>query len=253
MDTRASVSKIRKIVTIVTIIAFLFVLAFLFYPNFFKDRLDYDVYKLTYQFLLLVVIGGAISFLFTLYIKLREEEANRKEKKEIKRNEEKNLQRKLYNDFVQAYNDGKKIRRFLRARTRMLSVNENEKAIMIKTVRYDELMKELTILQLKFESFWEEVNANQSIFSRPGDVTTLSDNLEKIEKYLNKIVGEYEDRFYSYPNQFYIDKVSFMPLNKLTILQEFIAKYKDAKQFEEQFKKAFKKVTEVLLKELTSV
>ena len=251
MDTQAPVSKVRKIATIVTIVAFLFVLGFLFRPDFFKDRLDYDVYKLTYQFLLLVVIGGAISFLFTFYIKLKEDETKSKEKKEIKRNEEKNLQRKLYNDFVQAYNDGKKIRRFLRARTRILSVHEDQKTIMIKTVRYDELMKELTTLQLKFEFFCEEVDSIKNIFSRPENVKTLSKNLKNIEEYLNKMIGEYEDCFYSYPNQSFTEDVSLMALDNLSILKEFIAKYNDAKEFK-QFKEASQNVTKILLEELTS-
>ena len=206
MSTRLTAQKIGGTAIIVTIVAFLGVLAFIVSPDFFKNRLDPEVFKLTYQFLLLTVIGAAITFLFSFYTKARDE-----------RKEERILQLKFYNDFSQAYNDGKEIRRFLRARARKRVDNPEEKAIHIKTAQYDELMQKLTTLQLKFEFLHDEVISNKDLFSATGEAERLIVNLENIEKYLNKMVGEYEKCFELYPNQYFIDEVSYFPLDKLDL------------------------------------
>jgi hypothetical protein len=252
MDTKKTTAKIRNTALSVTIISFLLVVAFIISPNFFKSRMEDEVYKLTYQFLLLTVIGSAITFLFTFYVKLREEAAKQKELEETRTKEKKSLQRKFYNEFIQAYNDGKKIRRFLRARVRKISTaNPNQETILLKTDRYDELMKELTVLQLKCEFFCDEVSSNPDLFAS-GDVKRLSENLTKIQEYLNQIVDEYENCYRSFPGQSFIDQVDYIPLDNLDRLKEFISKYKEATCFKHQFKKAAGEVSEILLKVLTS-
>ncbi len=247
MNINFTIEKIRNIALVITSAAFFLVASFVLNPGFFTTRLNDEVFKLTYQFLLLVVIGGSISFLFTFYAKLREEQVRKKEQDDAKEKEKKLLQRKFYRDFIEAYNDGKKIRRFLRARTRKLQIDAtDQQEVLLKTDRYDELMKELTVLQLKCESFYDEVVANELLF-KAGNVKMLSQNLKSIEDYLNQIVSEYENCFTQHPNQSFIDEVQYLQLEKLSKLKEFISPYKEATCFKHQFKKAAQNVTEILL------
>ena len=113
-------------------------------------------------------------------------------------------------------------------------------------------MQELTALQLKFEFLRDEVISNESLFSATGEVQCLTDKLTNIEEYLNQIVGEYEKCFESYPNQYFISEVSYLSLDKLDNLKEFICKYAEATRFKDQFKGAANKVSKVLLNILTS-
>lgn len=252
MDIKKTAAKARKAALAATIVSLLLVVAFILFPRFFKDRLDYDIFKLTYQFLLLTVIGGTITFLFTFYMKLREEQARREEQKKARRKEKRSLQRKFYTEFSQAHNDGKKIRRFLRARTRQLSFDaQNKEMILLRTDRYDELLKELTILQLKFESLLDEVKSNPELFAT-GDVNSLTENMEKIEEYLNQMVSEYENCYRFHPNQSFIDDVSYLPLANFDKLKEFIGPYKEATCFKYQFKVAARNVSKILLGILAS-
>jgi hypothetical protein len=252
MTIETTAAKIKSAAISVTVVSFLLVIAIIIFPGFFKGRLDYDIFKLTYQFLLLTVIGGLVTFLFSFYIRLREEQARQKEQATAKRKEERSLQRRFYNEFTGAYNEGKKIRRFLRARTRKLSTsNQHQEIILLKTERYDELLKELTILQLKFEFFYDEVSSNPELFAA-GDVKSLAENLKKMEEYLNQMVGEYEQCYTLYPNQYFLEEVPFIALENFDKLKEFIGRYKDATGFRHQFKKAADKVSGLLVGVLTS-
>ena len=101
MNIDFTLEKIRNTALLITSVAFFLVVSYLLNPDFFKSRLDYDVFKLTYQFLLLTVIGGFITFLFTFYVKLREDQVRKKEQDDAREKEKKLLQRKFYSEFIQ--------------------------------------------------------------------------------------------------------------------------------------------------------
>jgi hypothetical protein len=251
MPAKHSSSRIGIAAAILTALVMFGVILFITNQKYLQneDNLGAEVFKLSYQFLLITVIGGAVTYLFTRYIKIQDEIIKDREKEETKRGEEKGLQRKFYNDFKKAYNKVKKIRRFLRARARILSKDMgSEETIILKTVRYDEQMQILTKLQLKFEFFRDVVGANPELL-KTNDVLGY---LKSIESYLNKIVGEYEDTFRNFPNQYYIDEVPTLPIDKLPRLAEFIIKYKKATCFKEQFVEPAKNMAQSLLKLVTS-
>jgi hypothetical protein len=106
-------------------------------------------------------------------------------------------------------------------------------------------MKELTILQLKCEFLYEEVGANKNLFTGTGQLEKLQSKLETLEKYLNGLVGEYEDCHLLYPDKYYIEDIPFMPLDKLENLKEYISK--DAHRFKCNFKEPSDTVIKVLL------
>src|SRR6187397_3011079 len=127
METKSFPSKLTIAIIAITLLAFAGVLWFIIYPNQLKAWLDEEVFKLVFQFLLLIVLGGLVTFLFTSFTKEKEKTLKDNENKEIKKSEKKNLQHKFHNDFIQSYNSVKLIRRMLRARARILSIDEKDK------------------------------------------------------------------------------------------------------------------------------
>jgi hypothetical protein len=72
--------SIPVIATFITILAAVGVFMFLKFQTYLKANIDLELFKYCFQFLLLVVIGGAVTLLFTSYTKLRDEKIKAKEK-----------------------------------------------------------------------------------------------------------------------------------------------------------------------------
>lgn len=178
------------------VLAAIGVVAFTVWITILMRWLGPDVYKLTYQFLLLTVFGGAVSWLFTLHSKLREDNQKAKEKALTRRTEEKLLLRKLYSNIIQAYNAAKRARRLLRATARCFSSDGNSLNVtMIILEPYEKQMQEIIDIQLQFETFIDEVESNPTLFSGGAGPTVLKGHLKSIEGYLNDIIDEYENLY----------------------------------------------------------
>src|SRR5213596_2092945 len=110
--------KKQTLTVIVTVLALslLGIIAFLVKPAQIKEQLGEDVFKLTYQFLLLVVIGGALSLIYQEFQYQRDQDAKAFERDAATREAERGLQRQLLTEVVEAYNAAKKVRRLLRAK-----------------------------------------------------------------------------------------------------------------------------------------
>jgi hypothetical protein len=203
-------------VTVLLVLALVVTIAFLFWPDQVRARIvNDDVFKLTYQFFLIGVIGGAISLFYESVQRQRDV-----------REAERGLQRKLLEEVIQAYNKVKRVRRLLRAKARD------------KPTLYDEQMLVLLDTQLDFEAFELQAQSNPQLF--PANSRVEAD-LDSIEKYLNKIVDEYT----SCPS---LAGGPSPALAQLPRLQEFIAKRKDGTDFDTCLKKAFHRVVATLQK-----
>jgi hypothetical protein len=216
-------------VTVLLALSFVGTIAFLLWPNRVRAVIDdNDVFKLTYEFLLIGVIGGALSLFYQ----------NVQHQREV-REAERGLQRKLLREVIQAYNDAKKVRRLLRAKAR------DERAMKDTVIRaqpYDEQMQVLLDIQLDFEAFKHQAaQSNPGLF--PAD-SGVHAGLDSIEKYLNEIVGEYETHF----SLFTGGPPPTLPLAQLRKLQDFIAKRKDGSDFDKRFKGPFHSVVAALQK-----
>src|SRR4051794_40058769 len=115
MEQKPPSSKIARAIAIAVFIALIVVILFTIHHGYLQNDsiLGVEPFKLIFQFLLIVVTGGAVSLLFSSYSKAREKQDKHMEKEDAAQKEERALQLKFFNDFIQAYNDGKKIRRFL--------------------------------------------------------------------------------------------------------------------------------------------
>jgi len=213
---------------------------FLFHSTLF-DRLDREVFKLTYEFLLLIVIGGAVSLVYkTFEIEKEKREANR------------NFMRELHNDIVKTYNGVKKVRRLLRAKARDRIIQEDAYQILAKP--YGKQLIALNDLQLDFEYFKFVVKNHPSLFSRRDylekeegtshekvqptnkENLNLETDLKSMEGYLHDIVKEYEDHFLE------VFKAGVMKLERLHFLNEFLSRKDDEKEFNQEFKMPFHRV-----------
>lgn len=223
------------------------VTTFILYHSALEIRLGIEVFKLTYQFLLLIVIGGAISLLYSQFTK-RQEEANKiKEREREKRDEKKTLQRKFRTEFIQSYNAAKSIRRLLRARARTVTDINGLKVEVIKLSPYDRQMQKLVHVQLQFETLKEEAESQKDLFSGVPELQALDQTLETIESYLNLIVGEYEGSYKLF------HKGDLQPISEFKNLAEFIGPYASAKDFKTKFKEPAKQIVGGILKLLTEV
>ena len=169
-----------------------------------KPKPDNDVFKLTYQFLTIVVLGGALSFLYQLHAKRRD-----------RYHERLALSRELHSELLDAYNVAKGVRRNLRAD---LGYDSGTKSFHpnahLAAVQYSEQLATLMGAQLMFERYAIQAEDNQLWF-KPG--VEFARSLRTIESYLNKIIDEYADkikRFQGTP--------PVMPLSKLPKLMSFV-------------------------------
>jgi len=175
--------------------------------------------------------------------------AQRREREEQERRAERRvLLQKIYLDLIQEYNAAKRVRRLLRATARCLPPNQNDsEKIMIMTAPYDKQMQILIGVQLQFETFIDQVDSNPTLFSTQ-TTNTLKTELSCIEKYVNDIIGEYEDLYKINPDT----TSQLASIDKLPKLKEFIGKYSYADRFKEDFKHPAHEVMRILLDILNS-
>jgi hypothetical protein len=190
--------------------------AFIIWRSSVEGFLGSEVFKLTYQFLLITVVGGAVSVIYKEFQRDRDERAA-----------ERTLQRGLLTESIETYNAAKKARRLLRAKA--------IKSGQVYRDAYDEQMQALMDGQLGFESFVERVRASPALF--PG----LETDFAAIEMYLNKILDEYSDRLSQFAGS-----PPPLPLTSTPKLEEFVASYNRGSAFDTEFKRPFDRITEAL-------
>ena len=215
-------------ILIVTIIAILIVAFMLMCAGSIHEDLRNDVLRITYQFALIVVAGGGISWLYQQLALVKDKDQARREEFI-----------KMRGDLVSAYNSYKEIKRLLRAKA--LRQGPAEQEALVKVDVYDDLLERLNRVQLEFETYKRFVKGRSDLFGviddlykseekaapiegRPAKGSSakqqgsLYNDLETIEKYLNVVVDEYENALRSYD-----EKVGHIPLRQLTGLGDFIA------------------------------
>lgn len=111
----------------------------------------------------------------------------------------------------------------------MLRANAGDS--QIRASYYDEQLQLLIDSQLSFESFVSRVHSNPKLFAGAPE---LEDNLKSVEKYLNRIVSEYEN------NLSFVREHDKVLLSRLPLLGEFIGPYKSAVDFKSKFTVPFR-------------
>jgi hypothetical protein len=168
------------------------------------------IYELTYQFFLIVVIGGVVGGFLSLAFRAYEEKqksiAETEAINRARRDAKKTLLGNLYSDLIVLYNDAKKVRRILKAKSKLI-----DRARVINFTEYEKNLIVLEDVQLKLEQHIKEVEASGDILD--GKTTVFKKNLIRMEKYLRLITERYEERKWAivsddHPDLIVLDKVT---------------------------------------------
>lgn len=196
-------------------------------PEVLRAQLEPEVFKLTYQFLLVVVLGSAVSLSFQAVAVGRDAREKRR-----------TMQREIHDALVQAYNDAKHARRLLRARAR-IGGNGPDPAAHPRVVydEYDKQLEAVSRAQLSIELVIRRISFNKRSFRRAGAIV---DHLRTVEKYLNTVIDEWED----------VGRKSRrspqLTIEKLPALDDFLRHYDDSAKFGQDFKNAFAAALQLL-------
>ena len=201
------------------------------------DGLHRQVVGGTYQFFLIVVLGGGVAWLYRELARIRDRQEH--ERREFL---------ELYSEVVRAYNQSKTVKRLLRAQAwREVENAEGKTQNVLLTQPYAALMDQLNGVQLEFESLKRHVKARDTLFCRVDaeeEQEALYDDLETIEKYLNRIVNEYETALRKW-----LEPPQYLPLGSVERVEDFIAPGSDATEIrigaKDCFKSAIKKLSQV--------
>lgn len=180
----------------------------------------FELFKLTYQFLLITLVGGGIALLFNQIDKERQRQHS-------KRLRELDQMKEMRSELLSAYNKAKLVRRQLRAlysTRKTIDVNTD-----IHLENYDEQMELLSQAQLMFEVYKKAVdNKSLSFIKKP---EKLSTELNKIESYLNEVLKEYQDKRKDFKGEPLMYKI-----NSLKNLIDFIGPTEECPKFKNKFK-----------------
>jgi hypothetical protein len=203
--------KISRLIWLLVLLAGGLVIVFIVWPERTKQFLpDPDLFKLTYQFLLITVIGGGVALLFKQLDRLRTMRESLRE---------------MHAELLQAFNQAKTVRRHLRAQ--LGTVDTVDPDAHVSAELYDNEIQSLSDAQLTFETHAKRAKHTSLWFSRdPG----LAEPLGKVEQYLNDIVKEHQkerSHFSGTPPQ---RRIADLPK-----LLEFIGPYGQAKAFKTEF------------------
>jgi hypothetical protein len=187
-------------------------IAFIAYPEFVARYIvDPSVFRITYQFLLVSVLGGAIAYLYKLL------ELGREQRRYL---------REMHKELLDAFNKAKMVRRELRAR--LGTKDKVNPAFRITAEEYEKQMARLGESQLVFEVYAKRALDQGLWFKGAHD---LGNALDELERYLNKILKEYQEKlviFNGDPPDLEIDQLEY--------LVEFIGPYTKKSSFEREFK-----------------
>jgi hypothetical protein len=136
-------------------LALIGVLAFLVYGRRFHNALAPEVFNLSYQFLLIVVIGGAISLLYKEFSSERDRTQERR-----------TLVRQMHSELLSSFNAAKRVRRTLRARVGCSFDRGPIQQLKVTAADYQEQMDLLMDAQLTFEVYAKRAKDRELFFAR---------------------------------------------------------------------------------------
>lgn len=199
-----------------------------------------DLVRVTYQFFLVVVFGGLVSWLFQEVARQRDRERHEREQFF-----------ELCTELIKAYNESKTVKRLLRAKAwRTIAIEDGTRRDVLMTQPYFELLERLNSVQLEFESLKRHVKGRNKLFARvdtlykgEGAGATLHGDLKKIEKYLGRVVKEFETALRRER-----ETPEYIELEMLPKAREFVGPGKKADKREDakdRFKSALEKLATV--------
>jgi hypothetical protein len=163
-------------------------------------KLGFETAKIAIQLVLAGVVGGVLV-----------QEYNRGRARRAAANE---FRKQVLRSLIAAYSDVKKVRRILRARSTRCH-HRADRPIGLPGAAYDAQMTEINDAQIRLEVLARELKVFKDLFQ---DMSGLTRCIVGMEKYLKRVVSEYE-RSRKEPNG-----CACVPLDSLPQLQGLIGK-----------------------------
>ena len=186
---------------------------------------DETIFKLTYQFFLITVVGAGVAHLYKQLERIREMRKSLRD---------------MHTELLDAFNQAKTVRRKCRAKLGTRGqVDANQE---IDAEFYEEQMELLSDAQLTFEVYAKRASDRWLWF---WGNTKLGEALSQLEKYLNKIVKEYQDELSKFAGDPPVHRIG-----ELKRFTEFIGPYDDASDFQTKFKHPIRDALQALSREI---
>ena len=224
-------------ITVAVLLALVGVLHFLIAGGSWAEGLDKDIYKLTYQFLLFIVIGGALSLLYERFTALREAREGKRERERDAREQRRLRLQTIHRDLLSAFSQVKKARRLLRALAVKSFDDPTPSTDMVEADEYAKQMLTIIDAQLVLETYVKEAKADILFESIPG----LGDALRQAEKYLGGLIKEFESNFRRFEG---VPRTR--SLKDLEVLSDFIVHKKESEHFKPEFTRPFRRALDAL-------
>lgn len=185
----------------------------------------FELAKLSTQLILIVVFGGILI-----------QEYNRKRERKQALND---FRKMILRELIRAYADAKKARRLLRAKCVSKANDKNEDVGEIPYVVYEEQIHNINDVQLRLEILVDEIDTFKEAFTNE---VKLKEQLDTMEKYLRRLISEYEK--ISSTN----GHLECIPLARLNRLSHFIRRGTgtEKSQFGKEFTPVFLKSLELI-------
>ncbi len=210
-----SMSSVLILTTL--ILAMAGVISFLIFGSHIKAALEPELFSVSYQFLLIVVLGGAVSLLYKQFSTEQDRDRERRL-----------ILRQMHSELLDAFNVAKRVRRTVRARVGYTSDRQALGLRYIIGADYREQMDALMEAQLKFEVYAKRAVERELYFAQGEE---LNAQCGKIEDYLRQIIKEYEINLTNFDETFPGKQLADLPK-----LAEFIGPLEEGGKFDINFK-----------------
>ncbi|MAX36762.1 MAG: hypothetical protein CME33_09385 [Gimesia sp.] len=228
---------LHRLLAIIVGIGIVGALLFLLAGKTIAQFLHPEVFKLTYQFFLLGVVGGTVAWLFKRFDaervererKMDRERAERRQDMEQDRDRQRERRtelRTMHTEILAAYTTGKSARSLIRAKTGVKLAVKGPDEISISKEIYETAMEIIGDAKTIFDVYQRRAS-DLLFFPNP---TSLKAHLETMTDYLGELIDEFEENFSADTN------AKEIPFAKLPRLFEFSGPYKRATRFKTQFK-----------------
>jgi len=264
--------KIALPVVLISGSAFLAALAILVWRQKAESALGDKLLAPTFQFLLVVVVGGFVSLVYSQFAKQREYDRDNQIRAQQQEFDERQRERDREYTELQRSRDQREVERryqqeiyldLARVRMRTLRVAITIRAEgtagmpegYINAQVYRREVLNLLDALIDLNHLVARMEAAQELFADPSEPQTqemaaqsLLSPLTLITRYLNRITGEYE-MVWAQPRSGEPDKFSFWEIRKMG---EFLGYFSDVKDFETNFDAPFRKASGIIQRAILS-
>jgi len=152
-----------------------------------------EVVKSIVQFLLLIILGGAVTAIYQARLREREDAERQRAERVTITEHDRQVLTVMRDNLISAYHRVKRVRRLLRARLEYPEGKTGPR--FVPKLEYDEQMEQVIDALLEFESILRQIYGNVPLF---GKDSGLGGCLDDIEKHLKGTVKEYREKLWKF-------------------------------------------------------